>query len=321
MTHIAVVGSSNTDMIIRLPVLPRPGETVLGGQFRTAGGGKGANQAMAAARAGAPVRLLACVGDDDFGRRALAGLRSAGVDTAACVVDPHAASGIAQILVDQAGENCIAVAPGANECLRPAHITAATPQLMANAALLLLQLETPLDTVRTAIAAGRAVGAQVLLNPAPAQALPEALYREVDLITPNETEAERLTGIAISDEASAAAAAAQLHILGVGIVIITRGRHGAFVSRQEAKGQQQCESVPAFAVEAVDTTGAGDVFNGTLAAALLERQPLTKAIRFAQAAAALSVQAEGAQSSIPTRAQIDAMLRQYGDGELRADGA
>ncbi len=206
MSRILVIGSSNTDMVIRVPALPRPGETVLGGEFAINGGGKGANQALAAARAGGAVTFLARVGDDDFGRRALDGLGAAGVDTGPCIVDADSPSGVAQILVDAGGENCIAVAPGANARLAPGDLAAAGEHFLAGN-LVLLQLETPLATVAAALGRARDAGCRTVLNPAPAQPLPGELLALVDILTPNESEAEHLTGIAVSDDASAAATA------------------------------------------------------------------------------------------------------------------
>ncbi|HKK23858.1 MAG TPA: PfkB family carbohydrate kinase, partial [Pseudohaliea sp.] len=274
--------------------------------FSIVGGGKGANQALAAARAGGTVTFLARVGDDDFGRRALADLGAAGVATAPCRVDDTAPSGVAQILVDEHGENCIAVAPGANARLDPGDLDAAAAHFAAGN-LVLLQLETPLDTVRAALARARAAGCTTVLNPAPARSLPAALLALVDLLTPNESEAERLTGIAVTDDASAAAAAGALHRQGVRTVLLTRGSRGVFLSRagDREAGQQ---AFAAHAVQAVDSTAAGDVFNGCLVTALAEGVPLAPAVRFAQAGAALSVQRAGAQSSIPDRAAIEAFL-------------
>jgi len=302
---ILVIGSSNTDMVIRVAALPRPGETVLGGKFSIVGGGKGANQALAAARAGGRVAFLGRVGDDDFGRRALADLSEAGVATAPCRVDAGAPSGVAQILVDERGENCIAVAPGANSRLDPADLDAAAAHFGAGD-LVLLQLETPLATVHAALERARAAGCSTVLNPAPAQDLPGALLAQVDILTPNESEAERLTGIAVTDDSSAADAAGRLHRRGVSTVLLTRGARGVFLS-QAGDGETQ-QAFPAHSVEAVDSTAAGDVFNGCLVAAVAEGAPLADAVRFAQAGAALSVQRAGAQSSVPDRAAIEAFL-------------
>jgi ribokinase len=309
MSQLVVVGSSNTDMILQVPNLPRPGETVLGGRFATAPGGKGANQAVAAARAGAEVSLIACVGRDSFGEQALAGFAAEGINTCHCVVDEHAPSGIAQILVDADGENCIGVASGANARLSPRHLQSAGA-LWRGAAVVLLQLETPVETVVEAARLGRAADAVVILNPAPAQTLPEALYPLLDMITPNESEVRALTGIEVGDAASAAAAADRLHERGVATVLITRGGRGVYLSRRSGHNAVAGSHFPAYAVDAVDTTAAGDVFNGCLAAALTHGRGLEQAIAFAQAAAALSVQTLGAQTSAPGRAAIDDFLQQ-----------
>ncbi len=307
MSRLVVVGSSNTDMIIRVPRLPAPGETVLGGSFSTAGGGKGANQAVAAARADGDVSLVACVGRDSFGDAALAAFAAAGINTDHCIVDPQEPSGIAQILVDADGENSIAVAPGANARLRPRHIDSAR-RLLDKAAVVLLQLETPMDTVLAAARRASEAGAVVILNPAPAQPLPGELYPLLELLTPNESEAASLTGIQVCDAGSAAAAADTLHGRGIGTVIITRGARGVFLSQSDGGQEPRRSQFPGFPVTALDSTAAGDVFNGCLAVALTEGLALPRAIRFAQAAAALSVQQHGAQSSAPTRAAIDSFL-------------
>jgi len=306
VSRILVIGSSNTDMVIRVAALPRPGETVLGGEFAINGGGKGANQALAAARAGGAVTFLARVGDDDFGRRALDGLGAAGIDTGPCIVDADSPSGVAQILVDAHGENCIAVAPGANARLVPGDLAAAGGHFLPGN-LVLLQLETPLATVAAALADAREAGCRTVLNPAPAQPLAGDLLALVDLLTPNESEAEHLTGIPVSDDASAAAAADALHGQGVATVLLTRGARGVFLFEGAGNGGQR--AFPAFEVNAVDSTAAGDVFNGCLVAALAEGRDLGEAIPFAQAGAALSVQCPGAQDSVPGRAAIEAFLR------------
>jgi len=302
MSKLVVVGSSNTDMIVRVPRIPRPGETVLGGQFQTAPGGKGANQAVAAARAGADVSLLTCVGDDGFGREALAGFASDGIDCEHVVVDPTAPSGVAQIFVADDGENSIGVASGANARLTPTHIERAASAI-ETAEAILLQLEIPLETVMRAAEIGSAAGCRVILNPAPAQELPPELYPLLGIISPNETEAQLLTEISVEDESSAAAAAASLRDRGVDTVLITLGAAGCFLSSEATS-----EIVPGYLVDVVDTTAAGDVFNGNLAAALCRGLQLEAAVVYAQAAAALSVQCLGAQPSAPTRSAIDAFL-------------
>jgi ribokinase len=303
MTKLVVIGSSNTDMIIQVPELPRPGETVLGGAFNTAPGGKGANQAVAAARAGGDVSLIACVGRDMFGEQALAGFAEAGINTKHCVIDEDAPSGIAQIVVSASGENSIAVASGANARLSPRHLDAAK-SLIAAATVVVLQLETPVITVLHAAQLAAQADSVVILNPAPAQALPDELYPLLSLITPNETEAELLTGITVQDENDAARAADVLHAKGVDTVIITRGNQGVYLSQRSSAGETQRKQYAAFAVTAVDTTAAGDVFNGCLAVALTEGRKLDDAIAFAQGAAAIAVQTLGAQTSAPERQTI-----------------
>jgi ribokinase len=309
MGNLVVVGSSNTDMIIQVPHLPAPGETILGGEFTTAAGGKGANQAVAAARAGGNVSLVACVGADMFGEQALAAFAEAGINTQCCVIDSDTPSGIAQIFVDANGENCIAVASGANACLTPRHIGSAQ-KLIGSAAVVVLQLETPLETVSEAAMRGREGGAAVILNPAPACPLPDDLYPLLSMITPNETEAELLTGVAVSDTESADRAARIFHTRGVPTVLITRGAEGVYLSQQTENGDVLASNFPAFSVRAVDTTAAGDVFNGTLAMGLADGDKLADAIQFAQAAAALSVQTLGAQTSAPQRSAIATFLQQ-----------
>ena len=300
--RIIVVGSSNTDMIVKLSHLPKPGETVSGGAFSTAAGGKGANQAVAAARAGAEVSLVARVGDDSFGEQAIAGFVGDGIDVSHVVRNPASPSGVALIFVDDGGENCIAVAPGANATLTPEDVDAAS-ELITGADVLVMQLETPIESVERAAALAREHGVRVILNPAPARPLNDELLANVSILTPNESEAELLTGVQVEDDESAAAAARALVARGVDTVILTLGSRGAFVFESDSG-----ELVPSFEVQAVDTTAAGDVFNGSLAVGLSEGMPLGKAVRFANAAAALSVTKLGAQPSAPTRSEIEAFL-------------
>lgn len=297
-----VIGSSNTDLVIRVPRIPRPGETLLGGAFLSAAGGKGANQAVGAARAGGQVALIARVGSDAFGDQAIAALRRDGVDVSCVFRDKHAASGAAMIFVARDGENSIAVAGGANAKLSSADVNRATG-LIRSGALLVAQLETPLATVMAAALMAVKAGLPVVLNPAPARPLPNRLLGLVSILTPNETEAERLTGIKVTDDASAARVCARLRARGVGTVILTLGARGAFLAT--AGGH---ERVPGFKVKAVDSTAAGDIFNGALSVALTEHKPLRDAVRFANAAAALSVTRLGAQPSAPTRVEIDRFL-------------
>ncbi|MDW8309728.1 MAG: ribokinase [Verrucomicrobiales bacterium] len=301
--HIVVVGSSNTDLIVRVPRIPRPGETILGGRFTTAPGGKGANQAVAAARAGARVTLIARVGRDAFGSQALAGFVRDGIDVRFVRRDPDAPSGVALIFVAADGQNSIAVAGGANANLSVADVRRAQ-RAFAHARVLLLQLETPLPTVKAAAQLAARRGVRVVLNPAPARDLPDELLRRVSVLTPNEIEAAALSGVKVRDLASAEKAARRLLQRGVEAVIITLGARGALVS--SAAGT---ERVKGFRVRAVDTTAAGDVFNGALAVALSEGRPLREAVRFANAAAAISVTRMGAQPSAPTRDEIERLLR------------
>jgi len=303
--RILVVGSSNTDMIIRLERIPRPGETVLGGEFLTAAGGKGANQAVAAARAGAAVTFVARVGRDDLGDRALAGLRRDRIGVNRVVRDPAAPSGVALIFVGRDGANSIAVAAGANGRLTAGDVERAE-SAFASASVLLLQLEIPLVAVEAAVALAARAGVRVILNPAPAQRLPRKLLRQVDILTPNETEAEGLTGIRVHDDASAGRAVKALRQQGVGVVILTLGARGACVATGDTS-----TIVRGFKVKPVDTVAAGDVFNGALAVALAEGQLLPDAVRFAYAAAAISVTRPGAQPSAPTRAEINRFLRRF----------
>ncbi|HOF72321.1 MAG TPA: ribokinase [Verrucomicrobiota bacterium] len=299
---ILVVGSSNTDMIIKVQRIPQPGETILGGEFALAAGGKGANQAVGAARAGGAVTFLARLGRDMFGDQALAGFVADGINVKHVVRDPAAPSGVALIFVARNGENSIAVASGANARLAPADLQRAQAAFR-RAAVVVLQLETPLPTVTAAVKLAARAGARVILNPAPARPLPASLLRHVYLLTPNESEAQLLTGMAVHSEAAAARAADALLARGVQNVILTLGARGAFVAGPQARGR-----VPGFKVRPVDTTGAGDVFNGALAVALAEGKPLLEAARFANAAAALSVTRLGAQTSAPTRGEIDRRL-------------
>jgi ribokinase len=290
---IIVIGSTNTDMVIQSPKLPLPGETILGGQFFMFPGGKGANQAVAAARLGGAVTLVARTGDDVFGRQALAQFGQEGIMTHFVSTDPDQPSGVALIMVDTRGENSIAVAPGANASLRELDIDRAGKELEA-AQVGLLQLEIPLDTVVYAIERLHGFGAKVILNPAPARRLPAEVYPHLYLITPNETEAEILTGVRVTDTVTAHQAARVLRQKGVQQVVLTLGAKGAYVCSDRFTGM-----VPAPVVEAVDTTAAGDVFNGALAVATAEEMTLEAAVGFACRAAAISVTRMGAQASAP----------------------
>jgi ribokinase len=298
MKRIVVVGSTNTDMVVKAARIPAPGETILGGRFLMNPGGKGANQAVAAARLGAEVVFIAKVGDDLFGREAKALFAKENICTDYVLTDPSEPSGVALIMVDAKGENCIAVASGANGTLMPEDIEG-VEGVIAQSDLLLMQLETPLETVRYAADVAVNLGVPVILNPAPACELPSDLYDCLEVITPNESEAELLTNIKVTDEASAEAAARVLCDKGVLNVVITMGAKGAYVFDGE-----DGVMVPAFKVEAVDTTAAGDVFNGALAVALTEELELEEAVRFASKAASISVTRMGAQASAPRREEL-----------------
>jgi ribokinase len=299
---VVVVGSSNTDMILRVAHVPRPGETILGGVFSTAPGGKGANQAVAAARAGGSVAFVARLGRDSLGDEAIAGFRKEGMTLSHIKRDSAQPSGVALIFVGDDGENSIGVAGGANQRLSPRDITAAGA-LIRGARVLLLQLETPLETVEAAANIASKAGIEVILNPAPAQMLPDALLRKVTFLTPNETEASMLSGVIVDGVESATRAARILQKRGARNVIVTLGANGALVATGE-----DARWIPGFPVRAVDTTAAGDVFNGALAVRLAEGCPIDEAVRFAHAAAAISVTRPGAQPSIPTRREINAKL-------------
>jgi ribokinase len=296
--RIVVVGSSNTDMVVRVSSLPRPGETVIGGDFFTARGGKGANQAVAAARAGGSVALIACLGDDAIGDETLAGLAAEGIAVDAVRRMAGTRSGVALIVVDERGENSIAVAPGANALLAPEQV-ASCAELLSPRDVLLTQLETPLESVLAAARAANGATARVILNPAPARDLPDELLSLVSVLTPNEAEAARIAGVPVDDHHGLEDAATALLRRGVGAVVITLGAAGAYVATTEHR-----ETIPGYRVEARDTTGAGDVFNGALAVALADRVPLGEAVRFANAAAAISVTRDGAQPAAPRRAEI-----------------
>lgn len=304
--NVVVVGSSNTDMIIQMKTIPRPGETLLGGKFSIAPGGKGANQAVGAARAARPgtqVIFVAKVGKDIFGEQAITGFKKDKIQTDYVFQDSNNPSGVALIFVADDGKNSIAVASGANSALSPADVKKAS-QAIKNADILVLQLETPLETVRTAIEIADQAGVPIILNPAPVQKLPPEILRKVTLLTPNEIEAETLTGIAVKNKTTAAQAAQILHDLGVPIVIITLGAKGAYLSTPTVK-----QMIKPFPVKALDTTAAGDIFNGSLAASLSEGTGLLEAVHFASAAAALSVTKLGAQPSAPKRREIIDLLK------------
>jgi ribokinase len=297
---VLVVGSANMDMVVSCGRFPQPGETVLGADFGMYPGGKGANQAVACARLGGRVTFLGKMGRDVFCERLSAGLQRDGVSLDHLFLDPEAPTGIALITVDGEGQNEIIVVSGSNMRLTPAELEEKRAVFEA-AAVVLVQLETPLETVQRAVALGKAHRATVILNPAPARPLPEALLRQVDYLTPNETEAEILTGLPVRDRASAEAAARQLLAQGVGCVVVTLGDKGALLVAPD-----RTALFPAQRVQAVDTTAAGDAFNGALAFALAGGQALEAALPFANAVGAYAVTKRGAQTSMPTRGELDA---------------
>lgn len=300
--HVLVIGSSNTDLIVQSESLPSPGQTVMADAFSTLPGGKGANQAVAAARAGAHVTFIARIGSDAFGLQALRCLEAEGIDTTFVSRDPDLVSGIASILVDGRGENVIAVVPGANAGLSPVQIDDAV-SLFERVSICLLQLETPLPTVLHATGLAKEHGVPVILNPAPGRKLPPQLLSDLFLLTPNQTETEILTGILPDSDKTARQAADILMDRGVNNVIITLGARGALLATD-----RETVMVPAPMVDVRDTTGAGDAFNGALAAALGQARSLADAVAFANCAGALAVTRVGAQSALPRETQIRALV-------------
>ncbi|MDX9753372.1 MAG: ribokinase [bacterium] len=298
MKKIYVIGSSNTDMVVKCDRLPRPGETVVGGVFYQVHGGKGANQAVAAARMGGNVHFFCRVGDDANGQASLQAYKKEGIDIRYIRIKEGGQSGVALIMVDEQGENSIAVASGVNADMKPADIDPLTALLMPGD-VVLLQLEIPLETVAHAAAVGRKQGAMVVLDPAPVprQSLPDALLAHVDFLLPNEHEAAALTGT----DASTQAIADFMQAKRIKNVILTAGARGCvWIS------EHQTQAYPAFKVQALDSTAAGDAFAGSFAVALSEGMETQAAIQFAQKAAALSVIRMGAQPSLPTRAEMEA---------------
>ena len=297
--QILVVGSCNTDMVIKAAHLPRPGETILGGTFFMNPGGKGANQAVAIARLGGSVTFICKTGSDIFGHQSQQLFEEEGINTSYVFSDSGNPSGVALITVDEKAENCIVVASGANANLLPSDLAKAE-EAIELADLILMQLEVPMETVCFVADIAWQKGKKVILNPAPAHPLPADLLHHLYLITPNETEAEMITGVKITDDISAVEAARVLSGMGVQHVIITLGSKGALIY-----SNGKAEMVPALKVEAVDTTAAGDVFNGALTVALSEGRSLKEAARFACKASAISVTRVGAQSSAPYRNEVD----------------
>jgi ribokinase len=307
---IVVVGSLNMDFVVSVDRIPAPGETVLGRNFQMIPGGKGANQAVAAAKLGSnsvAVRMVGRVGYDVFADHLKASLSAAGVDVSAVHAAKSAATGVALISVDRSGQNSIVVAPGANHAMAATDVEALR-QVFRGARLALFQLETPLDTVAAALALARQEGLTTMLDPAPAQPLPAQMLEQVDILTPNESEALRLLERPPErlSPADAVDVAEALHQLGPKTVIVKLGEHGCFVHGGSTRGH-----FPGFAVEVRDTTAAGDTFNAALAVALGEGAPIEYALRFANAAAAISVTRQGAQTSAPVRGEVDEFLEYH----------
>lgn len=302
---ILIIGSLNMDLIVRTPRIPTPGETILGNTFATAPGGKGGNQAVAAAKLGAAVKMVGRVGGDDFGDQLRSGLNAVGVDTQFLKKDEETVTGVALISVDDKGQNSIIVVPGANGQVTRPDVDAARDAIR-EARVVVAQLEIPLDTVAYALRVAHDAGALTILNPAPAQPLPRELYQEIDVILPNETEASQLTNIPVTDFESASAAAKVLQEMGARRVIITLGSKGAFWLDEH---QVERRILP-FEVQVVDTTAAGDAFVGALAAGLAHELDWETTVRMASAAGALATTKLGAQPSLPTRAELDNFLDQ-----------
>lgn len=294
---IIVIGSSNTDMVVKSSVLPKPGETILGGTFLMNAGGKGANQAVAAARLGGNVTFVAKVGNDIFGKQSIEGFKKEKINTDFVFVDEEAPSGTALIMVNEEGENCIVVAPGANAQLLPADIEQVKD--LSEAEIILMQLEIPMETIEAVAKKAKLNHQKVIINPAPAQKLSDKLLNGLFLITPNETEAGLLTGITVVDDATALQAADVFLSKGVQNVIITLGKQGAYFQNKDLKLK-----IAAPVVKAMDTTAAGDTFSGAMAVAVTEKMEWKQAVHFAVKAASISVTRMGAQASVPYRKEM-----------------
>ncbi len=303
MGDIVVVGSLNADLVVRAPHFPKPGETIQGEDLATIPGGKGANQAVAAARLGAKVTMIGCVGADTFGSTLIENLRKNNVDTKHVQRDGSAATGTAIIVVDSDGENSIVLSAGANAHIHPDDLQ---PSLFSGAKLLLLQLEIPLETVLRAAQLAREKNVSVILNPAPASDLPDELLKAADYVVPNQTELALLSGKKIKgkDTDSLEAAARVLLSRGAKNVIVTLGEKGAFIANRLSRNY-----VSSYKVKPVDTTGAGDAFIGGMAAALLNRKKLKDAVQYACACGALATTKFGAQPSLPSAQEVKDFLR------------
>jgi len=304
MPRVVVIGSANMDITVRVERLPHLGETVSGGEFYTAFGGKGANQAVAAYKAGADMRFLAKVGCDQNGDAIIENLEGLGLSSEGILRDESRHSGVAIIMVDGMGNNAIAVAPGSNRNLTQEDVLMAGSHISWGQ-VLLAQLETPLPSVREALRLARTHGLVTILNPAPAHPLPGEMLSLADILTPNEVEAAALTGIDVQSADEATRAAEKLLESGAKQVIVTLGKEGCCWVRRD-----RSQTFPSFPVEAVDSTAAGDAFNGALACAVAEGCPMEAAIRFGSAAGAIAATRRGAQDSLPTREEIVNLLGQ-----------
>ena len=303
MSNVIVIGSYVTDLMTLTPHLPKPGETVLGGPFKMGPGGKGANQATAAARSGSSVTYMTKLGTDIFGEQALQYFKGEGMNIDYIHQDPNEITGTAQIIVDQHSENCIAVALGACGKITKEEVYA-TEEKFKTADISLVQFETSIEAIQATIELAAKHNVPLILNPAPYRDFPKALLPQVSYITPNEIEASELSGVQVTDELSAKKAAEKIYAMGILHVIITMGKQGAYLYTGEGTG----ELIPAFSVEAIDTTGAGDAFNGGLAHSLAVGMDLKEAIRYANAVAALCVTKLGTAPAMPYKEQVDQFL-------------
>jgi len=302
--RIVVVGSTNVDLVMKMDRLPKLGETITEAEFVQTYGGKGANQAVAAARAGGDVAFVGCVGDDQYGTLMIDNLQNDGIDTTFLLKEEDVASGIAFIMVDAVGNNYISVAPGANYRITPSHIERAS-ELLREADIAVLQCEIPLDTLHGTIEQATQYDTKILLNLAPAKPIDDKAIAHLDILVVNESEAAFLQGSPVETDQQVEQAARALLDRGPEIVIVTLGARGSYVATESDRW-----TVPAFPVDPVDTTGAGDVYCGSLAVSLAEGRSIEKSVRFASAAAAICVTRLGAQPSIPTREEIETFLAQ-----------
>ncbi len=304
MVRIAVIGSLNMDLVVKAPRIPKPGETILGADnLHMIPGGKGANQAYASATLGAEVAMIGRVGDDTFGEQLINSLKKAGVNIQHITHDSDASTGIALIVVEEGGQNSIVVSPGANGCVLPVDVLQAE-EAIRSSSLILLQLEIPLPVVIKAAQCAKDHGVKVILNPAPAQQLPAELLSLTDILIPNKTETTLLSGCDVGTDDGIRQASSRLHQSGVKTIIMTRGKQGVTLMTEN-----EITHFPAFPINPVDTTAAGDAFVGSFAVAFAEGRPLTEAVRYGNAAGALAATKPGAQPSMPDRDDLDKMLK------------